>query len=132
MARVKSPHSNQVFFEIKRRFRWEGFCRLNVRDAFGEIGYSKSEVNRLLKNGAIKIWDTRVTVDGMEWYKRPSELVELVEPDDVFIFGKPKVLTIKQIPFSVEEIIYYKLRDTYDIIKDKVEDAVGIKLPMWA
>ena len=114
MARVQKPLTNQVYFEVVRPFTWEGFHELDVVGAFQEIGYSKAEIGRLFKDGAIKIWDTRLNGNKFEWYKRKAETQELVEPDDVFIFGHPKVLIIKQMPFTLWEKIYYWLRGYFE------------------
>lgn len=107
---VKVPKDNKVFHYVKRKFSWEGFYKLGVIEAFAEIGYSKSEARRLLNAGGIKIWDSEVHDGGIRWYKRTANPVELVEPEDVFIFGKPKALIVKQVPFSLWERIYYRLR----------------------
>ena len=119
MTKVKAPAGNRVFHEIWRDFSWEGFHKLNVTDAFVEIGYSKSEIKRLLKNNAIKVWDTRVVGDKMEWYKRSVELVELVEPDEVFMFGRFKFLFVSPIPFKWYQKLYYKLRELKEMIWDR-------------
>jgi hypothetical protein len=96
MTKAQTPKNNTIFFYIERKFE-DGFCSLNVIEAFAEIAYSKAEARRLLTSGGIKIWDTRITEDGnhFEWYKRRAQVVELVEPEDVFIFGKPKALIVK-------------------------------------
>ncbi len=111
---------------ISRRFSWEGFTKLDVVGAVNEIGYSKTEIKRLFKNNAIKIWDTKITEDGNHfvWYKRVANQVELVEPNDVIVIGKYKRLVIKAIPFSVLEKLYYKLR----LIKEQIQDRLGDKL----
>jgi len=110
VAKVQVPSKNSVFYNVTREFSPEGFCNLNVLDAFNEIGYSRAETRRLLNDGAIKVWDTRVNGNKMEWYKRRSREMELVEPDEVFIFGKPKVLTIRKKPFVFYKRLFYWLR----------------------
>ncbi len=113
--------------EVHRHFTWEGFHKLDVISAINEMGYSKTEIKRLFKNNAIKIWDTRVTDDGCHfvWYKRIANIFELVKPGDVFIIGKYKELTIKTIPFNWFERVYYNLRHIKDIIQDEIEDFIG-------
>ena len=83
---------------------------MDIVDAFNKIGYSKAEVRRLLKSGAIKIWDTRCDGGHFEWYKRRALPVELVEPDDVLMFGHPKVLVIKKKPFPMFKRLFYWAR----------------------
>ena len=117
---VKRP--DNVFNYIKRKFSWEGFTELNVVDALVEIGYSGAEAKRLFNAGGIKIWDTKVKDGMMVWYKRRANLIEVIEPDDTLVIGKPKVLIIKQIPFSIFEKIYYNLRLWFEIGMDKWSD----------
>ena len=112
--------------EVRRRFSWEGFCQLDVAEAINEIGYSKTEIKRLFKSNAIKIWDTKITEDGNHFirYKRVANSIELVEPDDVIIIGKYRGLTIKAVPFSFFEKAYYKLRLIKEQIQERLEDVI--------
>ena len=100
MTKAQRPFGNQTGFIIKRPFSAEGFHKLDVIGAFNEIGYSKSETRRLLNAGAIKIWDTRVLPNNTqwEWYKRPSLALELIEPRDIFLFGKRLFVDASHVP----------------------------------
>jgi|TARA_Y100000310_G_C20674021_1_gene811847 hypothetical protein len=106
--------------EISRHFSWEGFCHINILEALNETGFSKTEAKRLFKDGAIKVWDTKVTNDGCHfvWFKRIAELVELVEPKDVILVGRNKSLTIQAIPFKCYEKALFKLR----LLKEQLQD----------
>ncbi len=117
-------------FEIKRKFSWEGFCKLDVIEAINETGYSKTEIRRLFKNSAIKIWDTKLTEDRNHfvWYKRVANTVELVEPDDVLVIGKYRRLVIRALAFSVYEKIYYKLRLFSEQIQDRMRRYYACKV----
>uniref|UniRef100_A0A6M3L783 Uncharacterized protein n=1 Tax=viral metagenome TaxID=1070528 RepID=A0A6M3L783_9ZZZZ len=127
MAKVKRPEGNQIYHFIKRKFSWEGFCNLDIIEAFSEIGFSKTEARRLLDAGSIKIWDTRIQDSKVQWYKRRVRQVELVEPGDVLVFGKPKVLLIEKIPFTLYETLYYKLRLLKERILEWLEYNVNYK-----
>ena len=120
MSKVKAPID--MFHTIRRKFSWEGFYRLDVIGALVEIGYSNSEAHRLLKSNSIKIKDTKVREGGNHyvWYWRDINKVELVEPEDVIKIGK-SYITIKSLPFSPIEILYYKTRGLCWIVKDKID-----------
>ncbi len=112
---------------IFRKFTWEGFHELDVVKAINEIGYSKTEIRRLFKNNAIKIWDTKITEDRNHFvsYKRVAKPLELVESGDVFIVGKFRSLTICAIPFRFYEKIYYNLRLFKEQLQDRLEGING-------
>ena len=111
MAKVKTPPRNQVEFSVERPFSAEGFHKLDVIGAFSEIGYSKAETRRLLCAGAIKIWDTRVQPDQrhFEWYKRPAQAFELIEPEEVLFFGK-RWFVIEPSPVQIYKRFYWWVR----------------------
>jgi len=129
MTKAIMPKTNQVYYNITRPFSSEGFHKLDVSRVLREMGYSNSEAGRMLKNGAVKIWDTRVLEDGnhIEWYKRKVQEHELVECDDVLIIGKGKFVIIGKTKVNfikrfwwyirpyIERYITDKIR--YDIIK---------------
>ena len=111
MTKVKRPPSNRVYHYVERAFSAEGFHSLNVMGAFNEIGYSRAEARRLLNGGSIKIWDTSVVdKNHFEWYKRQANAIELVEPNDVFIFGHPKALIIQAKHVSPFKRLFWYLR----------------------
>lgn len=107
MTRVGRPEGELT---VTKKFSWEGFCKLDIAEVLDEVGFSKAESRRLWKDGAIKIYDTRVTPDGFVWYKRKSEPVELAEPYDLIFAGR-RVITILPEIFNIWERIYYRLRD---------------------
>ncbi len=101
---------NQVYFEVVRPFSAEGFHTLDVRAAFKEIGYSNTEVKRMFSEGTIKVWDTRLSKDKVEWYKRRASDFELVEAGDALIFGHPKALIIKRKPVFFLKRLFWAVR----------------------
>lgn len=115
---LQSPiKTNQVLFQINRPFSAEGFHKLDVIDAFREIGYSHTEAKRLLSDGAIKVWDSRVTEDGnhWEWYKRKAETYELMELPErdkgsVLLFGHPRILEVLPEPVPLLKRLFRRVR----------------------
>ncbi len=101
---------NQVYFEVVRPFSAEGFHKLDVSAAFKEIGYSNTEVKRMFSEGTIKVWDTRLAGDKIEWFKRRTSDFELVEAGDALIFGHPKALIIDPEPVFFLKRLFWTVR----------------------
>ena len=127
-----SPNkTNQVFFEIKRPFSAKGFHRLNVLEAFREIGYSNVEAKRLLANGAIKVWDTRLTDEKKhwEWFQRRANAFELMElpahnKGSVIIFGHPRVLEILPTAVPIWRRLFWEIRPIVERLMERIQDRI--------
>ena len=87
-----------VFSNIERSFLPTGFCWVNIRQAAKEVGMLGMHFKRLFRDGAVKVWDTRITEDGehFEWYKRKTAQDELLESGDSIIFGKYRYIIVKE------------------------------------
>lgn len=112
MTKAKIPENNKFYFDIIRSFSAEGFYKLDILDVLVEIGYSRTEATRLFNGRAIKIWDTRVPEGGksFEWYLRPCQKVELVEPNDVLLVGKSRPLIIEADSIPILRRLFWWLR----------------------
>jgi len=115
--------TEHINLKWKIKFSWEGFAKISrqeVVDFLSRNGYSKLEVERLFKDNAMKISDTRLTDDKEHfvWYKRPFANIEIVETGNVIYIGKHHWVILEAIRFTWYEWLYYKLRDCLDKIME--------------
>jgi len=123
-----------TLYPIKRKFSWEGFCKIDILDALVEGGLSRTKAKSLFNSGAVKVWDTKVTDDGnhFKWYKRRANQTELLEidlKDDMYntiFYGRATSMVVHTIPFSLAEKVFYRLREIKEILQDKFNKERGI------
>ena len=106
---------------VERDFLPTGYCRVNIKEVSRGV-VSGMEFKRLFRDGAVKVWDTKITEDRehFKWYKRKALCEELVEPGDVILFGKRKSVTIKEKTNTL-----YKLRKLYWRVRIWLERITG-------
>ncbi len=122
-TKATRPQTNQPYYTFPTKFSSENFTKLDVVDILCSIGYSKAEARRLLLSGGVKIWDTRLDDGGktFSWYKRVASQRELVEPEDVFVIGGKKFITIKKLNPPLPKRVFYWLRPYFErYILDKL------------
>lgn len=97
-----------IYMSVERQFSAEGFLRLDVLEVLKEI-FSSTEAHRLFKEGAVKIWDTRVQDGKVFWYKRSCNRKELVEKGEWVLVGR-RAIQIRAKPINIFKKVFYYVR----------------------
>jgi len=113
MAQQKAP-KGYGFMQFYHHcdFYYSDFLTLNMVDVMESIGYSRAYAKQLIKSGAVKIKDTRLTEDfeHFEWYWRKVDTIEYaVENEDIFKIGTWRFIHIVAIKYSWKERLRRKL-----------------------
>ena len=108
-----------IFRNILLKFSPEGFRSVNIVDMLNKVGYSKTEARRLISDGSVKIWDTRLGGNKIVWYKICVNDSELVEPGDVLIIGGARYITLKAIPINIFLRVYYAVRPCFERLYER-------------